>query len=67
MHKAKHYCVSAKNGSNIGKVFIELGESIYLTNKKSDEVMVGSKRIPRLMVDDSKQKEGKKKEKKPCC
>ena len=65
-HKTRHYTVSAKNGSNINRLFGELGEEILICSKKNDEVLVGSKRIPRLMVEDPKEKD-KKKKKRDCC
>ena len=51
-NNAKHFTVSAKNGSNINEVFLSLGTDIFETNSQSDEVMLGSRRNPRLKVED---------------
>lgn len=47
---AKHFTVSAKNGSNINELFTTLANDIFVSNQQSDEVMLGSKRNPRLKV-----------------
>lgn len=48
----KHYLVSAKNGSNINELFMDLAETIYEVKKNNDKNVIGGKgRNPRIKIE----------------
>ena len=53
--KAEHFLVSAKSGSNINELFVQMAESIYEHKHKRGEThLQGTRRNPRLKVEDHK-------------
>ena len=64
--RSEHFLVSAKSGANINELFGTLGQKIYeLKKKKGETELVGSRRNPRIKVENETKTQ--KKQKKECC